>query len=346
MDFNLEVLYEKIQKRRSFIMGVSILWVVLFHCGLDLNLPGFGFIKQAGYAGVDIFLFLSGMGIYCSLRKNKELLPFYFRRIKRIMVPYLPMFVIWFIGKVYVEYQAGNATDVFVYVKSFVGNIIMLGWFNNIPLTFIWYAQTLMWFYLVSPILFEIIQKCERKKKYYFLFFLFLVITQLVFMDFYLTLMGVSRIFVYVMGMLFSHLYFEHKDIKVKLPIVISMILMVLGFILLYLSFHIFKDYLWTFGMWWYPVIPMTPGLVIIFGAIGNLLSNNKMSNHLVKGLDYLGECSWEIMIVQVVFFSMLTDFIAVDTNMKWFVFSVAAIIFGVIYHIVLNKIVFHKEGK
>ncbi|MCR5484907.1 MAG: hypothetical protein K6F09_04875 [Clostridiales bacterium] len=70
-----------ISECRGALMGFAALWVVLFHSpelsfaflrfkplfvGLDL-------IKGRGNAGVDIFLLLSGLGLYYSLEKTEAL---------------------------------------------------------------------------------------------------------------------------------------------------------------------------------------------------------------------------------------------------------------------------------
>lgn len=42
-----------------------------------------------GSIGVEIFLFLSGMGLFFSMRKNENVLCFYKKRLKRLSVPYV-----------------------------------------------------------------------------------------------------------------------------------------------------------------------------------------------------------------------------------------------------------------
>lgn len=316
-------------------MGFAILWIVYFHSQIELPIPGIGFIKQIGYCGVDLFLFISGMGIYCSLHNNKDLLPFYARRLSRVMVPYVPAFLFWFIGRVITEIRLGEVTNYFEVVKAFFGNLVMLGWLNGIPYTFVWYVQMLMWFYLVSPIIYEVLLKCEKSKKGYLWFALLLISTQFVFMDFYQTLMAVSRIFIYVLGMVFAHFYFEKKNTN----LFFSIPLMFIGIILAYLSLHIWKDYLWTFGLWWYPFLLVAPGMIFLLALIGERMCKNKIMEKLVTGVSYLGGCSLEIFLIQVIFFNLFTDYYMVDTNLKWFVFSILSIIFGVFYSIALKWI-------
>ena len=44
---------------------------------------------SVGAIGVDVFLFLSGMGLYYAMRKQPPLRVFYKNRLKRILIPYL-----------------------------------------------------------------------------------------------------------------------------------------------------------------------------------------------------------------------------------------------------------------
>lgn len=63
--------YGLLSRYRGELMGLAMLWVMLFHAyklrfGV-LLLDGF---KALGFAGVDIFLLLSGMGLYVSLSQT------------------------------------------------------------------------------------------------------------------------------------------------------------------------------------------------------------------------------------------------------------------------------------
>lgn len=91
---------EKLEKYRSAIMGAAILWVMAYHSHISFSsLPLFSFaadnIRSNGFGGVDIFLFVSGFGLYHSLSVNSDQLAFYQRRLTRIFPPYLPVLTIW-----------------------------------------------------------------------------------------------------------------------------------------------------------------------------------------------------------------------------------------------------------
>lgn len=54
---------------RSELMGWSILWVMMLHFTFNQITP-LGFVAQYGFAGVDIFMMVSGLGLYYSLNKT------------------------------------------------------------------------------------------------------------------------------------------------------------------------------------------------------------------------------------------------------------------------------------
>lgn len=83
-------LYYYLSAYRSELMGFAILWVVWFHSSMYVNFfpvsflnVGFSFVKDIGYGGVDIFLLISGMGIYNSLEKN-DISQYIKNRVRRI----------------------------------------------------------------------------------------------------------------------------------------------------------------------------------------------------------------------------------------------------------------------
>lgn len=80
---------EIISKNRSLLMGVAILMVIMYHA-FCCNLPmgPVSHILRYGYLGVDIFIFLSAIGLCYSFEKN-SIRRFYTNRIIRI----LPLFL-------------------------------------------------------------------------------------------------------------------------------------------------------------------------------------------------------------------------------------------------------------
>lgn len=57
-----------VSKYRTPLMGFAMLWIMLFHIGI--NIPIIGTLTQKGYWGVDIFIFLSAYGLYYGYKKD------------------------------------------------------------------------------------------------------------------------------------------------------------------------------------------------------------------------------------------------------------------------------------
>lgn len=72
---------------RSELMGWAILWIMMLHFTFNQVKP-LGFIAQYGFAGVDVFIFVSGFGLFFSLDKNDNLISFYRKRLLRIFPTY------------------------------------------------------------------------------------------------------------------------------------------------------------------------------------------------------------------------------------------------------------------
>jgi len=73
----------KVSEFRWSIMGLSMLSIMLFHQYFTSTIP-FNFFHNFGYWGVDVFLFLSGMGLVRSLTNNR-LKTYYIHRFNRII---------------------------------------------------------------------------------------------------------------------------------------------------------------------------------------------------------------------------------------------------------------------
>ena len=76
--------WASLSRYRGVLMGIAIIMIVLFHVALPRSSAFFG-LKRMGNMGVDIFFFLSGIGLWFAWTKRPELLHFYRRRLLRIL---------------------------------------------------------------------------------------------------------------------------------------------------------------------------------------------------------------------------------------------------------------------
>ena len=88
----------KLSDVRGELFGFSIITIILFHFCEDVEKAGFGGVPAImtkiynlalGSSGVEIFLFLSGMGLFYSMSGNPLLSDFYRKRLRRVMPAYL-----------------------------------------------------------------------------------------------------------------------------------------------------------------------------------------------------------------------------------------------------------------
>lgn len=143
-------------------MGFAILWVVFLHSpGNYSRFPILYYIKNIGNLGVDIFLLLSGIGLYYSAKKlrkeygNQWILPFYKKRFMRIMpttiICLLPWFCYLYRG------TSVNPLRFLLDITSFSY------WFNGTNRG--WYVALSVVLYLLYPLLYTLIDKTTPKKR-------------------------------------------------------------------------------------------------------------------------------------------------------------------------------------
>lgn len=83
-----------LSKYRNQIYGVAAIWIILYHgiilkkCALHEKIDFISPLLERGNCGVEVFLFLSGIGLYVSM-KHRTVLDFYKQRLYRLMIPFL-----------------------------------------------------------------------------------------------------------------------------------------------------------------------------------------------------------------------------------------------------------------
>ena len=145
-----------ISRFRAEHMGMAMLFVILFHVALPRNDMFFG-LRRMGNIGVDMFLFLSGIGLWYSWSKLKidsastfgrEYLRFYWRRLKRIYPSWLVIACLYYIPR----FDGKHWVDLF-------GDILINWdfWIRD-ELTF-WYIPATMMLYIFAPPYMELIRR-------------------------------------------------------------------------------------------------------------------------------------------------------------------------------------------
>lgn len=144
-----------ISRYRGELMGAAMLFVILFHVGLPREDMFFG-LRRMGNIGVDIFLFLSGMGLWFSWTKHPSLSHFFTRRFLRIYPTWLLLASLYYIPD-YLELSFVQHSGYSVSIIDLIGDIsINWDFWLHDELTF-WYIPAIMLLYLLSPFYMKLI---------------------------------------------------------------------------------------------------------------------------------------------------------------------------------------------
>lgn len=145
-----------ISKYRSIIMGMATILIVLCHTTFSIH--GFCgeiyriYIKQFMQCGVDIFFLISGLGCYFSFSNNPSVQRFYFKRMIRIMIPYLLFILIY---GTFIVFLKNKSIIIFLYEYSII-NFFCSGYLSN------WFIGAILVLYLLFPLLYKIVRFSRR----------------------------------------------------------------------------------------------------------------------------------------------------------------------------------------
>lgn len=147
---------------RSALMGIAILWVVFYHFGF--HIPIISHVTRFGYTGVDIFMFLSGFGLFYSLQKKQGLSNYLKKRVVRIFPSY---------------FLIGIALSLFCYPDENFWNYLWrcstLGFWTN-GIYYEWFIPSIVTLYCLFPFAFKLLTH-DKTRQYQILTVCCLVIS-------------------------------------------------------------------------------------------------------------------------------------------------------------------------
>lgn len=150
--------YSIISRQRGKLMGVAALWIYVFHVmpapayweaqGLE---KVWWYFRNAGFCGVDMFLFVSGLGLAYHLERHpvrdwRTYLKFLEQRFFKIYVTFLPFTVI---------YALLDGWGIGMLVKR----LLCLDQFSGNLYNFCWYVCCILLLYLLTPALHALLKK-------------------------------------------------------------------------------------------------------------------------------------------------------------------------------------------
>ncbi|MDR1566195.1 MAG: acyltransferase [Treponema sp.] len=313
---NLELL----SKYRTQLMGIAMIWIIIFHYFPDMS----GFIQSDthiaafvvkiiiyylvgwGYGGVDIFLFLSGLGLYYSLSKDSGILTFYRRRMIRILPYYIPIMLVINLAMV----SQGAPMAVLFFGVSTVGfwtNMFGYGGWE-------WYIPSIIALYAVTPFYYRVFKwkpllstaaACIAGAGLSGLV-IFAGLNHLVIFT--------SRIPVYFIGLYIGYRIAEKQfDFSYKpVKIILMFLALITGFFCLYFFYINYPEQLQNLGLAWYPFALITLPLLMALCAL-----MNRAPEREYRILNFIGSYSLVIYLVHQDIFNLFSGILPSLSNAR-----------------------------
>jgi len=135
-----------LSKYRTQLMGIAILWIMIRHSDFNDTLVPFllRFIRRSGAGGVEMFFFLSGLGIYFGYQKSNNLKTFFKKRFMRILPYYIPIIILF---TLLFQYPNGLISLKGVFLRIFILDY----WVEGEGLG--WYIPVALLFYILTPLI-------------------------------------------------------------------------------------------------------------------------------------------------------------------------------------------------
>ena len=144
-----EIKLADVSRYRGELMGIAIVFIILFHIPLDRSDMFFG-LRRCGNIGVDMFLFLSDIGLWYSWTKQPSFKSFYKRRLLRIFPTWLIISSLYYLQ--HFDFATGDYVDLILDIT------INWGFWLHDEGTF-WYVPAIMMLYLWAPLYMKLIQR-------------------------------------------------------------------------------------------------------------------------------------------------------------------------------------------
>lgn len=292
---------ENISKYRTELMGLSILWIMLYHAKIDIPdiLMPLKFIKNIGYAGVDIFFLLSGLGLTFSISKDNSLVSFYWKRMTRI----IPVFwIVLFLSAIF-NFTLKREFDLNTFALSLIGlDFWALGKLNT------WFIPSIIACYIFFPGVYLLALRYGYKRVLpAFILLAIVASVLLVGTPAKHILIFTIRIPVFILGVYIGFLILNKQNSVLNNVYLNAMVVLLSMAVLGVLLLKTEASFRRLTGLWWYPTIVMAYPVAAIVGDILNRLKQHGV--HLIGLLKVFGLLSLEIYLIHTFIFSLANLF-------------------------------------
>lgn len=305
--FNLS----SISNARGLILCTATLMILVFHSSYQIDQSALAFLVSSGYMGVDLFLFVSGIGLYYSLSNNPDVKAFYIRRAVRI-IPAL--FIVSFVWNIF--HYPGN-------IKAFLENLFLVSFYMRGDRTF-WYFALIIPLYAVYPLIHKLIVKFHSWAAIVMIaavVFLSAVFTRR-FWQFSLVEIAFARIPVFICGVWFAPYIKTGRPISRAWLLVCAAALIGLNLVL---YFHLVEQ----ITIQRFICCPIAISWVFLLAALNEHMTRGKFYSVLI----WIGSLSMELYLIQEKVLSVVTPlFPVMDRHLVLLNLCVYPITFALAY--------------
>lgn len=313
---------------RSELMGVATILIILCHATkFNLVMPSWLYtIWGNGGAGVDIFLFLSGMGIfnsYTNREKNKmSIHKWFWKRYIRIIIPC----ALFIVPLTILEYFKSSSSA--IGIGGILFNLSGFGYlFDKGAL---WFVTCILLLYLITPLIHKLL---TMKNKYLYVIFLCFISLLLGYIHFSDNLIVCKLQFMFCRFPSYFIGYVLAKEINNKYKVAFWKLLLVpfLGYILFFMLNRLFDTH---FSLFW------LQGIFLI-SVVTFLLKNTIVSKSLslLRGLGSISLESYATNIMIIPLFRFWNFNIwGINLNMGRWSFYVIGTLICLFLSYIVNK--------
>ena len=334
-----------LSNQRNGIYGIAIVLICIFHLNnvLSEGVQIVSFISRTASfffdmfnIGVDIFLFMSGFGLFYSMRKDTHAVSFYTKRLLRIIPAYWTGLILFYT----VTYICTSAVD----VKTLIMKLFMIDFYVSGD-QFLWYPVFIIVLYALFPLYFKHADTLN-KKRIVFAAVLILCIAShfLPGMEHSRFDMAKDRIPVFILGTIIAQKGFEdQKSVLVRgltpkhILAAGIMILVFLDVLILYIENYYLKPYDFLYLIY----LPLSCLLLIVFTLILKAGRIRTVKTVIGKA----GGLSYEIYIGHESLLAVMKQYMSIENKA---VFVLVFLIFTLIVTVMLagiTKIVKNRKN-
>lgn len=262
---------------RTELMGLAATMIIICHApanGVLMPTVLEKVLRSWGGLGVDIFLFLSGVGMYYSLQKRVGMKGWYYHRYTRILVPYLVLSIPYYLFHWIVD---GGG------ILIFLENISTISFYTRHEGA--WFVAFLIPLYFLTPWIARVIKHINNARFYVFLICILLSVLGII--PFSNGLINNIQVFfrhapAYILGYWIGKYVYESKVVTFYRLINYLIVVLVLYVVFMYIKMP--KN--------WLIIVPLL--LVVIF------FIDNTPNSYTNNFLGFMGKISLESYLLNI----------------------------------------------